>query len=45
VDLTVLPGVGHAPHREAPDAALKAVAEFANRILKVHGEGELRRAA
>jgi pimeloyl-ACP methyl ester carboxylesterase len=45
VDVTVLPGVGHAPHREAPDAALRIVAEFANRILKVHGEGELRRAA
>ena len=45
VDVTVLPGVGHAPHREIPDAALNAVAEFANRILKVHGEGELRRAA
>lgn len=45
VDVTVLPGVGHAPHREAPEAALKAMAEFANRILKVHGEGELRRAA
>lgn len=45
VDVTVLPSVGHAPHREAPDAALAAVAEFANRILKIHGEGELRRAA
>ena len=45
VDVTVLPGVGHAPHRENPDAALNAIAEFANRILKVHGEGELRRAA
>ena len=45
VDVTVLPGVGHAPHREAPDAALRIVAEFANRILKVHGEGELWRAA
>ena len=45
VDVTVLPGVGHSPHREAPDAALKAVSEFANRILRVHGEGELRRAA
>ena len=41
----MLPGVGHAPHREAPDAALKAIAEFANRVLRVHGEGELRRAA
>ena len=45
VDVTILPGVGHAPHREAPEAALAAIAAFANRILKDHGEGDLRRAA
>jgi pimeloyl-ACP methyl ester carboxylesterase len=28
----------HAPHREAPEAALQAVADFTNRILHGHGE-------
>ena len=28
----VLPGVGHAPHLEAPDATLAAVAAFINRF-------------
>jgi pimeloyl-ACP methyl ester carboxylesterase len=39
VDVTLLPAIGHAPHREAPEATLKAVADFANHILWVHGEG------
>jgi pimeloyl-ACP methyl ester carboxylesterase len=38
VDVTMLPGVKHSPHREAPDRALEAVAGFCNRILKDHGE-------
>ncbi|MBV9064742.1 MAG: alpha/beta hydrolase [Methylobacteriaceae bacterium] len=41
VDVTVLPGVGHAPHREAPDETLIAISDFVNRILHVHGEGAL----
>jgi pimeloyl-ACP methyl ester carboxylesterase len=45
VDVTILPGVGHSPHREAPDAALRAIADFADRILKTHGEGDVDRAA
>ena len=45
VDVTLLPGVGHSPHREAQDATLKAVTEFALRILRDHGEGKFRRAA
>ena len=45
VDVTMLANAGHAPHREAADAALEAVAGFANRILRTHGEGELNRAA
>jgi pimeloyl-ACP methyl ester carboxylesterase len=45
VDVTVLPGIGHAPHREAFEETLAAIAGFANRILKDHGEGEIRRAA
>jgi pimeloyl-ACP methyl ester carboxylesterase len=45
VDATRLEGIGHAPHREAPQRTLAAVTEFANRILKVHGEGHLEHAA
>lgn len=45
VDVTMLAGVGHAPHREAADTTLEVVANFANRILRTHGEGKLGRAA
>jgi pimeloyl-ACP methyl ester carboxylesterase len=45
VDATVLPEVGHAPHREAPERTLEAIAGFVNRVLNDHGEGDLRRAA
>src|SRR6202048_4645050 len=44
VDATIIPGAGHSPHREAPEATLKAIAEFAARILSVH-EGWKGRAA
>ncbi len=33
VEMRMLPGVGHAPHAEAPEAVLAAVAEFAARRL------------
>ena len=33
VDVTIIPGAGHSPHREAPEATLDAIAEFAKRIL------------
>jgi pimeloyl-ACP methyl ester carboxylesterase len=45
VEVTLLPEAAHSPHRESPEAALEAVASFANRILKTHGEGRLDRAA
>lgn len=45
VDVTLLPGVRHAPHRDAPDAALAAIADFVNRILRTHGEGHMDNAA
>jgi pimeloyl-ACP methyl ester carboxylesterase len=45
VDVTMLAGIGHAPHREAADAALAAISEFVNRILRTHGEGDVREAA
>jgi pimeloyl-ACP methyl ester carboxylesterase len=34
VDVTVIPGAGHQPHREAPGAALDAITEFANAVLR-----------
>jgi pimeloyl-ACP methyl ester carboxylesterase len=33
VEVTMLPGVGHSPHREAPEPTLKVVAEFAAAVL------------
>jgi pimeloyl-ACP methyl ester carboxylesterase len=44
VDVTIIPGAGHSPHREAPGATLDAISEFATRILHVH-EGSEGRAA
>ena len=41
VDVTVLPGIGHAPQREAPKRTLIAISDFVNRILHLHGEGAL----
>jgi pimeloyl-ACP methyl ester carboxylesterase len=37
VDVMVIPGAGHSPHREAPKATLDAVCEFASAVLR--GEG------
>jgi pimeloyl-ACP methyl ester carboxylesterase len=36
VDVTLLPGVGHAPHREAPAATLQALSDFYRAIMLVH---------
>jgi pimeloyl-ACP methyl ester carboxylesterase len=44
VDVTIIPGAGHSPHREAPEATLHAISEFAVRILDIH-EGSRGRAA
>jgi pimeloyl-ACP methyl ester carboxylesterase len=44
VDVTMIPGAGHSPHREAPEATLDAISEFALRILHAH-EGSQGRAA
>ena len=41
VDVAVLPGIGHAPHREAPNRTLIVISDFVNRILHLHGEGAL----
>jgi pimeloyl-ACP methyl ester carboxylesterase len=39
VETRLMPGVGHAPHREKPEETLSAVAAFTDRIFRVHGEG------
>lgn len=44
VDVTLIEGAGHSPHREAPEQTLAVLADFANRILHVH-EGTSQRAA
>jgi len=44
VEVTMIPGAGHSPFREAPEATLDAISEFAERILYTH-EGTQGRAA
>jgi pimeloyl-ACP methyl ester carboxylesterase len=44
VEVTMIPGAGHSPFREAPEATLNAISEFAERILYMH-EGTQGRAA
>jgi pimeloyl-ACP methyl ester carboxylesterase len=44
VDVTMLEGAGHSPHREAPQATLHAISDFANAVLRTH-EGSRGRAA
>jgi pimeloyl-ACP methyl ester carboxylesterase len=44
VDATIIAGAGHSPHREAPEATLDAIAEFAARILVTHEGGQGRAA-
>lgn len=41
VEVTLLPGAKHSPHREATGATLSAVAGFVNRLLRDHHEGDL----
>lgn len=41
VEVALLPGVKHVPHREAADVTLGAVAGFVNRLLRDHHEGDL----
>lgn len=45
VDVAVIPQAAHSPHREAADITLKTIADFANRLLSAHGEGQFGRAA
>lgn len=41
VEVAMLPGVRHAPHREAPEVLLKMASDFANRLLREHNEGAM----
>jgi pimeloyl-ACP methyl ester carboxylesterase len=45
VDVTVFGDAGHSPYREAPEATLDVVADFANAVLRTHGEAVDGRAA
>ena len=45
VDVEIIPAAAHSPHREAPDATLNAITDFANSILRGHGEGVMSKAA
>jgi pimeloyl-ACP methyl ester carboxylesterase len=45
VDVTVLDDAGHSPHREAPEATLDVISDFANAVLRSHGEAQDGRAA
>jgi pimeloyl-ACP methyl ester carboxylesterase len=36
VDVTVISGAGHSPHREVPELTLATISEFVKRILIVH---------
>jgi pimeloyl-ACP methyl ester carboxylesterase len=44
VDISLIAGAGHSPHREAAESTLATIADFADRILHVH-EGAPHRAA
>jgi pimeloyl-ACP methyl ester carboxylesterase len=39
LEVTVLAGAGHSPHREAPEPTLHAIAEFVRAALRVGSEG------
>jgi pimeloyl-ACP methyl ester carboxylesterase len=40
VEIAILPGVRHIPYRDAPGLAVQTVADFINRLLRDHHEGE-----
>jgi pimeloyl-ACP methyl ester carboxylesterase len=41
VDVALMPGVRHAPHREAADELVQVVADFTNHLFRDHHEGAL----
>jgi pimeloyl-ACP methyl ester carboxylesterase len=44
VETTILAATGHSPHREAPEATLNAISEFASAVLRTHEGSEGRTA-
>jgi len=42
VEVTIVPGARHSPHRDAPAVTLNTVSGFINRLLRDHHEGERR---
>ena len=38
VETLLMPGVGHAPHREKTEETLSAITAFTDRIFRAHGE-------
>ncbi len=42
VEVAMIAGAGHSPQREKADVTLAAIADFANRILNMHHEGDAR---
>lgn len=36
VEVEIVPGIGHSPHREATDITLRVLQDFADRILRLH---------
>jgi pimeloyl-ACP methyl ester carboxylesterase len=42
VEVAIMPGARHSPHRDAPVPTLDAVSAFINRLLRDHHEGERR---
>jgi pimeloyl-ACP methyl ester carboxylesterase len=40
VEVAMIAGAGHTPQRERPEVTLAAIADFANRILRLHHEGD-----
>jgi pimeloyl-ACP methyl ester carboxylesterase len=41
VDVAIIPGARHTPQRDARDATLATISDFANRLLRDHQEGAL----
>jgi pimeloyl-ACP methyl ester carboxylesterase len=41
VETLLIPGIRHIPYREAPDITLKAIADFINRLVRDHHEGDI----
>src|SRR5260370_26498151 len=41
VDVALVANTRHAPHREAPEATLRAISDFVNRLLREHNEGDI----